>query len=260
MTTFPAIFVSHGAPTLAVDQVPAHAFLKGLGAQIGRPEAILVVSAHWMTGVPTLSLADRPETIHDFGGFPDFLYELKYPAPGAPGLAMRAAELVRAAGLEFTLHPSRGLDHGAWVPLMLMYPDADIPVVQLSIQPRLDPAHHWRLGEAIRPLRDEGVLILGSGSATHNLREAFLYPDSDQPPSYVLEFEQWLVDAVTNGRKDDLLAYQARAPHALRSHPTPDHYYPLLVTAAASDGSGKGSVLHASYTFSVLAMDAFAYA
>ena len=256
---FPSIFVSHGAPTLVVDQVPAHDFLKGLGAQVGRPKAILAVSAHWMTAAPSLSLAEHPETIHDFGGFPDFMYELKYHAPGAPAVATRAAELLRAAGLDISLHPSRGLDHGAWVPLMLMYPEADIPVVQLSIQPRLPPEHHWQMGEALRPLRDEGVFILGSGSATHNLREAFLFPNSDQPPPYVSEFEAWLVDAVTNGRKDDLLHYLDRAPHGLRSHPTPDHFYPLLVAAAAGTDEGRGQVLHHSYTMSVLSMDAFAY-
>jgi 4,5-DOPA dioxygenase extradiol len=260
MARFPSIFVSHGAPTLAVDQNEAHAFLKGLGASIGRPKAILVVSAHWMTAVPSLSLAEHPETIHDFGGFPDFMYELKYHAPGAPAVATRAAELLRAAGIDISLHPSRGLDHGAWVPLMLMYPDADIPVVQLSIQPKLSPEHHWRMGEALRPLRDEGVLILGSGSATHNLREAFLFKADDPTPDYVLEFEQWLVDAMTHGRKDDLLHYIERAPHAERAHPTNDHFYPLLVTAGAGDAAARAALIHHSITWVVLAMDAFAYA
>lgn len=260
MTTFPSIFVSHGAPTLAVDQNPAHDFLKGLGKQIGRPKAILAVSAHWMTTAPSLSLAEHPETIHDFGGFPDFMYELKYHAPGAPAVATRAAELLRAAGHDIVLHPSRGLDHGAWVPLMLMYPEADIPVVQLSIQPKRSPEDHWRLGEALRPLRDEGVLILGSGSATHNLREAFLFGANDPTPEYVREFEEWLVDAVTHGKKDELLGYLERAPHAERAHPTNDHFYPLLVAAGAGDGGGRGSVIHQSVTWVVLAMDAFAYA
>jgi 4,5-DOPA dioxygenase extradiol len=260
MARFPSLFVSHGAPTLAVDQNAAHAFLKGLGARIGRPRAILVVSAHWMTAVPSLSLAEHPETIHDFGGFPDFMYELKYPAPGAPSVATRAAELLRAAGHDISLHPSRGLDHGAWVPLMLMYPEADIPVVQLSIQPKLSPEDHWKMGEALRPLRDEGVLILGSGSATHNLREAFLFGADDPTPDYVLEFEQWLVDAVTGSKKTELLNYLERAPHAKRAHPTNDHFYPLLVAAGAGDDGAQGSLIHHSVTFVVLAMDAFAYA
>jgi 4,5-DOPA dioxygenase extradiol len=260
MERFPAIFVSHGAPTLAVDQNDAHFFLKGLGTQIGRPRAILVVSAHWMTAVPTLSLAERPETIHDFGGFPDFMYELKYPAPGAPAVATRAAELLRAAGHDISLHPSRGLDHGAWVPLMLMYPEADIPVVQLSIQPKGSPEDHWKLGEALRPLRDEGVLILGSGSATHNLREAFLFQATDPTPDYVIEFEKWLVDAITRGDKQALLRYMDQAPHADRAHPTNDHFYPLLAAAGAGDGATGGRLIHHSVTWVVLAMDAFAYA
>lgn len=260
MERFPSIFVSHGAPTLAVDQNDAHFFLKGLGASIGRPKAILVVSAHWMTAVPSLSLAERPETIHDFGGFPDFMYELKYPAPGAPAVATRAAELLRAAGMDISLHPSRGLDHGAWVPLMLMYPEADIPVVQLSIQPKRSPEDHWKLGEALRPLRDEGVLILGSGSATHNLREAFLFQASDPTPDYVVEFEKWLVDKVSGGEKEALLRYLEQAPHAERAHPTNDHFYPLLVAAGAGDQAAQGRLIHHSVTWVVLAMDAFAYA
>jgi 4,5-DOPA dioxygenase extradiol len=213
-----------------------------------------------MTSAPSLSLAEHPETIHDFGGFPDFMYELKYPAQGAPAVATRAAELLRAGGFDIALHPSRGLDHGAWVPLMLMYPEADIPVVQLSIQLRESPEHHWRMGEALRPLREEGVLIMGSGSATHNLREFFLYEGASEPPEYVLEFEQWLVDAVTQGRKEDLLHYLERGPHAKRAHPSPDHFFPLLVAAGAGDESTRGTVLHQSITFGILAMDAFAYA
>lgn len=260
MTRFPSIFVSHGAPTQVVDQNPAHDFMKELGQRLGRPKAILVVSAHWMTAAPSLSLAEKPETIHDFGGFPDFMYEFRYPAPGSPALATRTAELLRAAGFELNLHPTRGLDHGAWVPLLLMYPEADVPVVQLSVQPRLSPEHHWRMGEALRPLRDEGILILGSGSATHNLREVFLYPEGAEPPEYVVEFQKWLDDAVTHGRKDDLLNYKDCAPHALRNHPTTDHYYPLLVAAGAADEGDAGSLIHQSITFSILAMDAFCYA
>jgi 4,5-DOPA dioxygenase extradiol len=259
MTRFPSIFVSHGAPTLAVDQNPAHDFLAGLGKQLGRPKAILVVSAHWMTTIPALNGPERPETIHDFGGFPSFMYDLRYPAPGAPDVAVAAADLIREAGFEVAIDPERGLDHGAWVPLMLMYPEADIPVIQLSIQPRRSAADHWRLGEALRPLRDQGVLILGSGSATHNLRELGMFGHLEEPPEYVREFEQWLVSVVTEGRKQDLVDYLEKGPHARRAHPTNDHFYPLLVAAGAGD-EGAGALLHHSVTFGILAMDAFAYA
>jgi 4,5-DOPA dioxygenase extradiol len=167
----PAIFISHGSPTLPLERSAAVEFLRQLGPMLGRPEAILAVSAHWDTARPAVSTAKEPETIYDFYGFPPELYRLRYPAPGAPKLAERAAALLETRGLRTDIDPERGLDHGAWTSLMLMYPKADIPVTQLSIQSRLGPGHHVRLGEALRPLRDEGVLILASGGATHNLRE-----------------------------------------------------------------------------------------
>lgn len=260
MTRFPALFVSHGAPTIAIDPIPAHDFLVGLGERIGRPTAILAVSAHWETQAPTLSLAAQPATIHDFGGFPDALYQMRYPAPGAPELAERVAERLAAEGFPTALHPSRGLDHGAWIPLLLMYPAADIPVVQLSIQPSRSPAEHWRLGEALRPLRDEGVLILGSGSASHNLFELGRYMHDLTPPDWVSSFDRWLTTAVTQGRKDDLLDYLNRGPSAARNHPTPDHLLPLFVAAGAGDAQGVGEVIHESYSWGLLSMAAYSFA
>src|SRR5687768_16572976 len=165
----PAVFVSHGAPTLAVEENDTTVFLKELGGRLGRPKAIVCVSAHWNTGEPAVSAAERPETIHDFGGFPQELYRIRYPAPGAPALAARVAELLDDAGVECAVSHERGLDHGAWVPLRLMFPEADVPVTQLSIQPRKDPRHHFKLGRALAPLREEGVLLLATGSVTHNL-------------------------------------------------------------------------------------------
>jgi 4,5-DOPA dioxygenase extradiol len=171
MTSLPGLFISHGAPTLAIEANPTSAFLRQLSAQFARPEAILCISAHWETQRPALSTARHPQTIHDFYGFPPELYHLTYPAPGSPQLAEQAADLLQKAGIEAKLDPLQGFDHGAWEPLMLMYPEADIPVVQLSVQPHLDPHHHFQMGQALAPLRHEGILILGSGSATHNLRE-----------------------------------------------------------------------------------------
>lgn len=156
----PSLFVSHGAPTLVIEDIPARHFLSGLGGRLPRPKAILMASAHWNTRSPAVSAVQRPETIYDFGGFPDELYRMTYPAPGAPELAARVQELVP----EVALHSSRGLDHGAWVPLKLMYPQADIPVTQLSLQPHLGARHHFELGQKLSSLKDEGVLIIGSGS------------------------------------------------------------------------------------------------
>src|ERR1700747_2482096 len=167
----PSLFLAPGGPPLPPTATAARSFLNGLGGRLPRPRAILVVSAHWETESPVVSAVERNDTIHDFYGFPRPLYELTYPAPGAPSLAVQVAELLRAAGLSCGIDKARGLDHGAWVPLLLMYPGADIPVLQLSIQPHLGPAHHLSMGRALERLRDEGVLIIGSGSLTHDLSE-----------------------------------------------------------------------------------------
>ena len=187
MSRFPSLFVSHGAPTLVLEKGGAADFLRGYGVLLGKPEAILVVSAHWETDTPAVGTTPAPETIYDFRGFPAELYQMRYAAPGAPDLAERAAGLVEA-GMGGTVRrdPRRGLDHGAWVPLSLMYPDADIPVTQLSILHQGGPAAHLALGEAIRPLRDEGVLVLASGSATHNLYEFRGFDYDSAPPDWVV--------------------------------------------------------------------------
>jgi 4,5-DOPA dioxygenase extradiol len=258
MTTMPAIFVSHGAPTLPFEDVPAREFLRGLGGSITAPLAILAVSAHWETAAPTVSAAERPETIHDFYGFPRELYRLRYPTPGAPALAQRVVALLERAGHAVEVSADRGLDHGAWVPLMLAYPDADIPVTQLSIQSARGPAWHWAFGEALRPLREEGVLILASGSATHNLREFGRHARDAAPLGYAVAFNEWLAVAVADGRRDDLVEYSSRAPDAERNHPTEEHLLPLFVAAGAGS-TGRGERLHASYTYGALAMDAYRF-
>jgi 4,5-DOPA dioxygenase extradiol len=254
----PAVFVSHGAPTLPFEDVVARDFLRALGASIAVPRAILVVSAHWETAVPTVSAVDRPETIHDFSGFPRELYRVRYPAPGAPALAQQVVTLLDQAGIAVEVSVDRGLDHGAWVPLMLAYPEANIPVTQLSIQSPRGPGCHWTLGEALRPLREEGVLILASGSATHNVREFGRHALDAAPLGYVVAFDEWLAAAVTGGRRDDLLAYRSRAPDAMRNHPTEEHLLPLFVAAGAGT-TGRGERLHASYTYGAFAMDAYRF-
>ncbi|MDH4215370.1 MAG: dioxygenase, partial [Gallionella sp.] len=172
----PVIFLSHGAPTLSLDAGETGAAWRQLGAQLPRPSAILIISAHWETNIPTISRAIRPETLHDFSGFPAELYKLQYAAPGAPEMAQAVALALQLAKIPVQLDDTHGLDHGAWVPLSLMYPDADIPVAQLSLQPAQSPAWHIALGRSLRPLREQGVLIIGSGSITHNLRAVFEHP------------------------------------------------------------------------------------
>lgn len=257
-TTFPALYLSHGAPTLVLSANPAHRFLAGLGSELGRPEAIVMISAHWDTPAVRVTTAERHETIHDFYGFPESLYRLRYPAPGAPALAAEIIDRLQAAEFPVAGDDSRGLDHGAWVPLMLMYPDADVPVVQVSLQSRLGPTHHLRLGEALAPLRDRGVLVIGSGSATHNLREFVGQPEDSPPPAYVRAFADWLAETLAHGTTEDLLAYRAQAPAAERNHPTEEHFLPLFAARGAA-GNEPVRQLHRSYCFGILAMDNYAF-
>ncbi|WOB42145.1 dioxygenase [Thermoleptolyngbya oregonensis NK1-22] len=256
--SLPSLFVSHGAPDLPLyETAPAVEFLKQLGTQLPRPKAILAVSAHWETRSPAVSIAPQPETIHDFGGFPPETYAFQYPAPGAPELAERVEKLLTQAGMSVTLDPSRGLDHGAWEPLMLMYPAADIPVTQLSVQPRLGTAHHLQLGRAIAPLREDDVLILASGAATHNLRAFGGYAFDAAPPAWVAAFDQWLAAAIAQGDTDALLHYRQVAPHAADNHPSEEHFLPLLVAMGA--GGDRGIQLHHSTTYGILSMAAYGF-
>lgn len=258
-THFPSLFVSHGAPTLYLEPQPARTFLLGLGARLPRPEAILCVSAHWTTERPTVTLAARHQTIHDFYGFPEALYDVRYPAPGAPQLARRVLELLTGAGIPAAGDDRRGLDHGAWVPLGLMYPQADIPVVQLSVQPDMPAREHLAIGEALAPLGREGMLVLGSGGATHNLGDVrWETPDlrGAPPPEYVRAFDAWLKAAVAAGDAQALTEYLGQAPYARRNHPTPEHFLPLFAPLARG---GSARLVHDSFCLGVLSMAAFVW-
>lgn len=260
MTKLPTLFVSHGSPMLAIQDSPASRFLRELGKTLPRPKAILVASAHWESmGGPAVSLAAQPQTIHDFGGFPPALYALDYPAPGAPQLAERAAALLEQAGYQVGRSASRGLDHGAWVPLRLMYPEADIPVTQVSVLRDTSPAEHERLGQALAGLRDDGVLVIGSGSLTHNLYE-YRGSQIDAPvPSWVSEFGDWMQAKLLDGERAALLDYRAQAPHAERNHPTEEHLLPLFVAMGAAGVGAQAQRIHTSHEYGVLAMDVYAF-
>jgi 4,5-DOPA dioxygenase extradiol len=255
----PVLFVSHGAPTLPLEPGDTGAAWRQLGAQLPRPAAILVISAHWETRIPTLSLAAHPETIHDFSGFPAELYLLSYPAPGAPELAQAAALALQQAGIAVQLDDTRGLDHGAWVPLTLMYPKADIPVTQLSLQPDQDPAWHLALGRALRPLREQGVLIISSGSITHNLRALFRHPPGETAPLWVSEFCDWIAARIEAGDLDALSAYRTLAPHAALNHPTDEHLLPLFVALGAAERIDSAQHLNRVMTYGMLAMDVWLF-
>lgn len=260
MSALPSLFISHGSPMLLLQDGPARRFLTELGNSLPRPQAILVVSAHWENArKPAISYVARPETIHDFGGFPQELYEKQYPAPGAPALAAKAQALLEQGGFGVVRYGERGLDHGAWVPLSLMYPQADIPVIQVSLIEDGTPEQHEKMGRALRSLRDEGVLIIGSGSLTHNLYEFRGRPVDAPVQDWVSEFMEWIESSLTENRRDDLLHYRSRAPSGKRNHPTEEHLSPLFVALGAAGNKPAVEKLHSSVEYGVMAMDVYAF-
>lgn len=255
----PAVFISHGSPMLTLEpDRPAHRFLRGASSLWQRPTAILAVSAHWETAQPAVGAAAQPDTIHDFYGFPPTLYRMQYSAPGAPELAARIRDLLADAGYAAALDPQRGLDHGAWSPLTLIYPEADIPVLQLSIQSQRDPAHHLALGRALSPLRDEGVLIMATGSLTHNLR-LLDRSDSQPPADWASAFADWMAQKLAQRDDAALLDYRHQAPFAAQNHPTDEHLLPLYVALGAATPGTPAERIHASFAHGSLAMDSYSF-
>lgn len=266
MNALPTVFVSHGSPMHALHAGRAGAAWADLGKRLPTPQAILMASAHWETEWPMLTTQARPETIHDFAGFAPELYKLRYPAPGAPEIAQRAVELLREADLSVSTNGCRGLDHGAWVPLRHMYPNADIPVTQISLQPALGAAHHQRVGAALAPLAREGVLIIGSGHLTHNLRDWMNFvrthgrsPGDAGEADYVAQFRRWADAALTSGDSDALARWHDVAPQAERAHPTDEHYLPLPLAFAAAGPRPRVEHIDAGVDAGVLAMDAYVF-
>ena len=257
----PTLFISHGSPMLAIEPSPAREFLSAFGKTLAKPDAIVIASAHFETEIPAVVTDAKPDMIYDFGGFPDALYQIVYPAPGQPDVAMKVAHLVHDAGFQIGVISNRGFDHGTWVPLSLMFPDANIPVVQLAIQPHLGTAHHVALGRALTSLKEQNVLVIGSGSATHNLREFYTHRHmkAGEAPEWVIQFDDWVRARVTEGNIEKLVNYRTLAPHAVRNHPTEEHFVPLHVAVGAAGEGAKGELLHSSYANGVLSMDAYLF-
>ncbi len=258
MNALPTLFVSHGAPDILLSDAPARRFLEELGASIARPDAIAVVSAHYTRPTPGVTAAPEPATIHDFRGFPAPLYRLHYPAPGAPDLAAEVAAALVDAGRPAREDHRRGLDHGAWVPLRLMYPAADIPVVEISVAPEAGADEHAAIGRALAFLPKRNVLVVASGAMSHNLTELDRH---DPPPDWVTGFTTWMAETLAAGDQEALLEYRARAPDAARNHPTEEHLLPLFVAMGAADDTARWSArrLHHSVTHGVIAMDSYAF-
>ncbi len=245
---------------LVLQDSPARRFLEGLGERLPRPKAIVVFSAHWETaGAPAVPLAEDCSTIHNFGGFPKALFDMQYCAAGAPEVAEQAAALFAAAGIAVGRSARSGLDHGAWVPLSLIYPEADVPVMQISLVRGAGPAAHEKLGRALEHLRHEGILVIGSGALTHNLYEFRERPVDAPVPGWVSEFELWMRERLESNDHEALLEYRSRAPSATQNHPSEEHLLPLFVAMGAAGAGAKAQLLHSSIEYGVLAMDAYAF-
>jgi len=244
---------------LAVQDSPAGRFLDALGDALPRPRAIVVASAHFTTAQPASGAHPNPHTVHDFGGFPEPLYAIQYPAPGLAPLAEDIVARLVDAGLPASVRPGHGLDHGVWVPLRRMYPNADIPVVPLSVMPQYDAATHLAVGRALAELRDEGVLVIGSGGFVHNLGDLdWNHPHAPLAP-WAAEFSQWMHAALDAGDWPALLDWERRAPHARHAHPTVEHLMPLFVALGAAGEAPQARAIHRSHEFGSLALDAFTF-
>jgi 4,5-DOPA dioxygenase extradiol len=259
ITRLPALFLSHGSPMLAVEDSPAGRFLDALGAQLPRPRAIVVASAHFECERPSVGAAAQPATVHDFGGFPPELYQIRYPAPGDPELAEAIADRLSEAGLAPGIRLHHGLDHGVWVPMRRSYPAADIPVLPLSVNPRADAAYHFALGRTLAPLRDDRVLVIGSGGFVHNLRDLdWAHRDAPMPP-WAADFAAWMRERMEGHDIQALLDWERQAPNPRKAHPTVEHLMPLFVALGAGGASARARNLHRSHEFGSLALDAFAF-
>ena len=258
----PVLFVSHGAPTAALDRGPYAASLRRFGETLtgaDRPAAIAVVSAHWQVRGPVgVTGAARPETIHDFSGFPEPLYRLRYDVPGEPRLAAQIAARLSGAGVPAAVSPSRGLDHGAWVPLLLSLPDASIPVVQVAL-PAVPPEALLGFGEALRPLRDEGVLLVASGGMVHNLGAVdFANPDAP-PAAWAAEFDRWAWERAELLEREPLAHWRRLAPHPTQAHPHSDHFDPLLVAVGAAWRGERAESIYAGIAYQTLSLRTFVF-
>lgn len=252
----PSLYISHGSPMLALEPGASGQALARLAAALPRPRAILVVSAHWESTALRVTSAVQPETWHDFGGFPPQLYRLQYPAPGNPPLAAQIVQLLGTAGLRAQLDPERPFDHGAWVPLSLMYPAADIPLVQLSLPSRQGPELQTRIGRALAGLRDQGVLLIGSGSITHNLGELDWHASPERIEPWAQEFRDWMVARLAGDDETALHGYRQQAPAAVRNHPSDEHLLPLFFARGAG---GRFKVEHSGFTLGALGMDIYSF-
>jgi 4,5-DOPA dioxygenase extradiol len=253
---FPSLYISHGSPMLALEPGASGPALARLAAQMPKPRAIVIVSAHWESNELLVGGNPHPDTWHDFGGFPKALFEVQYPAPGDPQLAAEVVELLKAAELPARIDAKRPFDHGVWVPLSLMYPQADIPVVQVSLPTRGGPALQTRVGHALASLREHGVLLIGSGSITHNLRELDWHAGPESVEPWAKSFRDWMIEKLAANDEAALHDYRQQAPNAVRNHPSDEHLLPLYFARGAG---GAFSIAHQGFTMGALGMDIYRF-
>lgn len=253
---FPSLFISHGSPMLALEPGESGPALARLAAELPRPKAVVIVSAHWESQELLVNANPQPETWHDFGGFPAALFAVQYPAPGMPQLSAEVVKLLNAAGLPARTNSQRPFDHGVWVPLSLMYPNADIPIVQVSLPSREGPALQTKVGQALASLREQGVLIIGSGSITHNLRELDWHAGPESVEPWAKAFRDWMIEKLASNDEAALHDYRALAPNAVRNHPSDEHLLPLYFARGAG---GEFSVAHKGFTMGALGMDIYRF-
>ena len=261
----PTLFISHGGPNIITDPSEARDYLESLSTRFEKPKAIVIASAHFEVDDVAAVVADpAPGMIYDFGGFAPELYQMVYPAPGEPELAERVATMLAQAGIKAGIAQKRGYDHGTWTPLKLAFPDADIPIVQVSIDPGQDAHYHYALGKALSPLREEGVLVIGSGHITHNLRAVFgVMRGGAKPDPAMVEavssFTDWFADTFEKGDREAILDWKDVAPHAKENHPTDEHLMPIFFAYGAAGEGAEAERVHASRQFGFFAFDSWMF-
>lgn len=256
--TIPSLFVAHGSPMLALEDNGYTRFLENLGRELPVPEAIAVFSAHWDEADQSVSVDETNGTMHDFYGFPDAMYELRYPAPGSPALAGRILELFEAGNLPHQTVSGRGLDHGAWVILQKMYPDAGIPVVELSVDSKRSPSEQYAIGAMLKELRRENVLIIGSGGLVHNLR---MLGQTETPDEWAVEFDDWVAEKLEGWKLGELFEYDKKAPHVRQAVPSygVEHFIPLFYAMGAADDDRRAKRLFQDYQYGNLSLNCWMF-
>jgi len=257
----PSVFISHGAPLAVITEDDYAKALRGFGRRTGRPTGIVVVSAHGLSpdGCVRVTAGERPPLVYDFAGFPSQLYEYRYPCPGSPALAREIGERLSPLGLKVSLSQEAGIDHGVWVPLARLFPKADVPVVQVSMPFPSTPQRVFALGEALRPMREAGVMLIGSGGAVHNLRELDWHGGREGATGWARAFNDWLKAAIAAKRFDDILAFKIKAPEPQKAHPTTEHLFPTFFTIGAASASDRASVIADEFQYGTLSMFSYAF-